>query len=186
MSIVTNDFVFIHVPKTGGTSIENVIGGTGHQSISDIYNDGGDEFGNRLPEGDAIPVVAFVRNPYDRIVSAYHFLKQIDYEVELPESFDEFVRRIDEFIGHEDLPHLLTQSSLLTFNGRMVCNNLYYFENYEYEVKHFFKSFNINANVRHVHKSNHLHWTKYYRDPSLSEIIYSRYKEDFDNFKYGR
>ena len=65
--------IFIHVPKVAGTSIERSIFETnkwliGHVKASDYIRIDKNKFESYFSFG-------FVRNPYDRVVSAYHYLK---------------------------------------------------------------------------------------------------------------
>ena len=72
-----NNFIFIHIPKTGGRSIKNSIGapseapGGGHLTLQELVDNGSDGVGNTYQEN--LPVVCFVRNPYDRLVSAFYY-----------------------------------------------------------------------------------------------------------------
>ena len=58
---------FLHIPKTAGQSVAKAIGDPskylGHKRIRDIYSDD--------------DVITVVRNPYDRAVSMYYYLKNI-------------------------------------------------------------------------------------------------------------
>lgn len=67
---ITKDFVFIHIPKTGGTAVTTTIKQeyrrlkhtSPHESIHNVKV--------------TLPILAFVRNPYDWYVSWYHALQQ--------------------------------------------------------------------------------------------------------------
>ena len=67
MSNVNNRYknIFIHIPKNAGSSMEQLhyVGGSGHRTLKEIANNNNKSF---LPW-------AFVRNPYDKIVSLFHF-----------------------------------------------------------------------------------------------------------------
>lgn len=82
----TNRFTWLHVPKTGGTWLHQVL--TQHAPPSWAVSGGPPahvrlwevpmalEHWNRRPERVGLPVVASVRNPWDWYVSLYFFLEQ--------------------------------------------------------------------------------------------------------------
>ena len=68
-----HNFIFIHIPKTAGTSIESVFGKcrAKHKTIKKTLRD--------IPQGKTHEdyfKFTFIRNPWDRIVSLYEYLKR--------------------------------------------------------------------------------------------------------------
>ena len=61
-------FIFIHINKCGGTSIDKVFSGKfrGHKKAFDYKKLNPKEFENYFK-------FTFVRNPWDRVVSFYHY-----------------------------------------------------------------------------------------------------------------
>ena len=93
MTVIKENFIFIHIPKTGGRSIKNSIDATaaapgdGHMTLQELVDKGGDGVGNNYQE--SLPVVCFVRNPYDRLVSTFYYRyydEKFLYSCEVPES----------------------------------------------------------------------------------------------------
>jgi hypothetical protein len=68
--LVTEEFVFVHVPKTGGSFTRGIL-----RKQSKVI----DEFHKHAPYSDLpieyreLPVVSVIRNPWDWYVSWYHF-----------------------------------------------------------------------------------------------------------------
>lgn len=67
-------FIFVHIPKCAGTSIRQSLQGraTGHRALDGYRTMLGDELFNECFK------FTFVRNPWDRLVSAFYFLKNKD------------------------------------------------------------------------------------------------------------
>jgi hypothetical protein len=89
--------VFIHIPKTAGTSIRN---GFFHEEYIGPYL----HFPYKYKH---LYSFAFVRNPYDRLISAYNFFhikkKETDDNKNLKLSFTEFLNIvIDTSIGYRE------------------------------------------------------------------------------------
>jgi hypothetical protein len=69
--LITN-FLFVHIPKTGGTSVTSALGNRAcaHNTPAKIRAEIGDELWNSCFK------FTFIRNPWDRAVSFYEFHKE--------------------------------------------------------------------------------------------------------------
>ena len=81
--ILTDDFVFLHNPKTGGTFVTEV--------LEHLLVPSGRQYVNQYKHGDASniplshslkPVITNVRNPFDHYASLFHFGYWINRQVE--------------------------------------------------------------------------------------------------------
>lgn len=102
--------VFVHVPRAGGTSIANSVLGrrAGHFKAEEIRSIMGDK------EFREMFSFAVVRNPFDRLVSAYHYasqgggvdggiLRKRDYKSHKFSSFETFVK---EWLVYQDMANV--------------------------------------------------------------------------------
>ncbi len=98
--------IFVHIPKAAGTSVAHALYGrsTGHISASEIRRFCPDLFGQ-------LPSFAISRNPWDRLVSAFSFVRQggtrdagvwkaNQYQAPAFRSFEAFV---EEWLVNQDL-----------------------------------------------------------------------------------
>lgn len=90
--------IFFHIPKTAGISISNSIFGDvkwGHRSVSFYKSHYGEKVFNSLYK------FCFVRNPYDRLFSAFTFLKKggiNNQDLEFSNSYLQEFASFDEFV----------------------------------------------------------------------------------------
>lgn len=176
--------IFIHIPKTGGTSISKNIQkhiplNQHHRQVS-FY---GEHISKKF-------VFTFVRNPYDRIVSVYHYLNQglgnsrdNALGANLPKNFKSFVKN---YLCNLDInkpvfrPHMLPMTFWLDgevdFIGR--------FENLQKDYDTLCHQLNIPIQILPIHnKSQHNYYRKYY-DDETKKIIEQIYHVDISRFNY--
>ncbi|EAI6637305.1 alpha-2,3-sialyltransferase [Campylobacter coli] len=187
--------IFIHVPKVAGSSIERVIYQTdkwlvGHVKASDYTKFDKDKFDSYFSFG-------FVRNPYDRVVSAYHYLrngggtlgdeKWAKKNIYKYNSFKEFVLDLKNIeIQNKILNwmHFIPQYKFLCDNeSNILVNFTGKFENLEEDFKKILKILNRKDQLMHINKSNHVDYKNYYNDV-MYKIVREIYRDDFEIFDY--
>jgi hypothetical protein len=203
--IINNKFIYIHIPKTGGSSVHESLGvpqgGTeGHMSIKEIRD-------TITPEKHKLPVICFVRNPYDRLVSAYHFCYgdekvtypgvtfdrrySLSYPIPRPPSPDTFAR----FIGvssnlnnislSENLHLFKTQFSFVSIGNKLSAGYIYRFENLKTDFDKMKKRFSLKGELPHINKgTKRAPWQEFYRDKKVKEKVDELYRIDFEEFGY--
>jgi hypothetical protein len=200
MSIITEKYIFIHIPKTGGTSLELIIGGSGHCSVNEMIKNGKDDFGNKLNLKKEIPLITIVRNPFQRLISAFLFLKQLKNSetiITLPETFAEVVLNLADYTDssthekrHRNV-HFLPQ--LFFIEGAMGAVDVDDYkllrteqlaEDFEWFKKEFHlpESINLPVSNKTVYPK---HWKEYYHNQNMIDLVVEHYKEDFEKLGYS-
>ena len=180
MFIISNKskFVYIHIPRTGGTSIYHALGPylgrndvcLGHQTLQDAYN----MMGERIREFRRI---CTVRDPFDRAISIYHCLKT-GYGWK---KFADFIEAIDRVpIFH--LSNLAwPMSEYVKCDSGVEISHFIDFRNLESEAEAVFGWFQ-NDSFPHVNRSARESNNSYYLEGS-SKIVERAYKDDFALYK---
>lgn len=142
---------------------------------------------------------AVCRNPYDRFVSAYEFLKQGEWELDNL-SFEELVRHL-----HKQGPFFYTnydvffwpQHRFVTIKKIVLVDDIIRFENMDAEwpaiqakimekVPARFAALPTDLNVENPsHNRMGKKWQEYYT-PELKEMVYEMYERDFEIFEYKK
>lgn len=179
MSILNrkHNVLFIHVPKTAGTSMERrkFLGSGGHQRIVEYPDIGDDVF-----------KFSFVRNPWDRFVSAF-FCQQAFTGV----SKDVFNQYIREECSTGATParavhgiHFMPQwYFLLDSHGNIGVDFVGRFESLHRDWKYVCDKVGVGSELGHQRKRIH----KPYRDcytPESWETVANLYRLDIDLFGY--
>jgi hypothetical protein len=152
--------IFIHIPKTAGTSIKKL-----------------------LLNYNKYKKFTIVRNPYDRIVSSYFFLQKMNIKNFFQTiEFNEWIKNPCKH-PCKLLPgltkYLLLAPQYLWIDETV---NILKYENLNKELNTFL---NKKVNLPKINNSIHEHYLNYYNNKSLN-IIYHRYKEDFKKFNYKK
>jgi len=190
-------FIFIHIPKTGGTSIERVLDTNIQLENPDLYS--GHVEGNTLFDDkhwttidyqqnfpklfDSYFKFMFIRNPWDRMVSQYEWRNLaicLKSKIELPEKiskqdFKSFLQR-QEGWRYIDLMQDKKGNRGIDFVGR--------FENLQEDFNIVCDKIGIpRQQLSHYNKTKHKHYTEYY-DDETREIVAEKYAKDIEYFGY--
>lgn len=191
--------VFLHPMKTATTSVANYI-----RAAIQIHQPGREEHhfeGHETPQElmwrldieedwfEQRYCVLFVRNPYDRLVSFYHHMRQIGGHARglcLRKTFQEFV-------CSESLTRIMRpQSDYLECNGRRVIDFIGKYEALKDDVYRLIDEIGF-SNAPEIKEAwltskvfqstNHGHYESYYT-PGLKALVYETYSDDFAAFGY--
>lgn len=186
---------FIHVPKTGGLTVEAALGlinCRNHGRIKNCFeNEGRYSFGHmsyiKLLKRGVISQefhnnafkFAFCRNPYDRAVSHWcYVMKQHPQYITPGTSFLDFSRQI---YNQDITKHFRHQWKYVDGVG---VNYQARFENFLEELDKIAMMIGVRMrSVPHNNKTNHKDYWEYYCKES-KERIETFYKEDFEYFGY--
>lgn len=200
--------IFVHVPRTGGTSIEKIfnkaLGDT--SSPSKIVSEIGIEKWKQYFK------FAVVRNPMDRLVSSYWYREQLkrftqdqiinNQTTEITDPsipFDLYVSQIYNLKNRTagDIPDLQTQwllaggifanhSDLLANypSGQSVVDHMVRFENFAEDLKDVLNIFGKGGDViPHLRKSIHNPYLNYYTQIEIDKV-HEIYETDFTSLGY--
>ena len=183
--------IFIHIPKTAGVSLVKAIYGDvtleGHRSF--YFNSIALNIKNEVYFS-----FSFVRNPFDRLYSAYKFLNEggmnhldkLAFQTFLSEfeDFEDFILNgLNEKLIYQ-ITHFIPQHEYLCDkSGSILVDFIGRFENLDKDILLLSKKLNKNIELNH-HNYNS---KSDYREVYTNEMIYKVnqiYQRDMDIFKY--
>lgn len=188
--------VFIHVPKAAGTSISLALYGafTGHPTAADV---------NRfaLPDVRSLPRFAVTRNPWERLVSSYRFVRRGkgaggDHQVAVarPEQyaiaeFDSFRTFVHDWLAHQDVrkldPVFRPQSEFVCDPaGRVLVDHVGRLDDLAPTFDFIRYRAGLELNIGQSNRSGEpVHYRQLYT-PELASLVGDIYGEDVERFGY--
>lgn len=179
--------VFIHVPKTAGASVSSALNVTGFGHLSIKW----------FPE--RYFSCSFVRNPWDRVVSAFFYLNQggeniIDqfnnwwYLSGYKGDFASFVK--EEFgkekpVIFKEIHFKPQYKYICNRQNRLAIDFLGKYENLERDFQRLSEKLDLSINnLPHLHQSRHKDYQKYYSNRTR-KMVAQAYKKDIELFDYN-
>lgn len=179
-----HNFVFIHIPKTGGTSINRALGlADEHKTALQLRGRLGVQRWERKFR------FAFVRNPWDRAVSAFKFARDRNKDSRFVAlSFRDWLRLayVDRHPLYFDIPvSFLPQFGWISDDSdRVLVDFIGRFENLSADFANVCERIGRKAPALPHHNSTKRDdYRSYYDDESI-EIIARWYKKDIEHFGY--
>ena len=170
-------FIFARVAKTGSTTMAECL----HQNISDVSKiEGWTKNKYHIPlwyyrenisikKFESYYKFAFVRNSWDRIISAYYYSKKFG----MTKNFKVWVTDID-----------LNHKYGLQYNFVNGCDFIGRFENLQGDFNIVCDKIGIpQQQLPHKNKTKHKHYTEYY-DEETKSIVAEKYAKDIEYFGY--
>ena len=178
--------VFIHIPKTGGTSVSDIIGPLEHRTAKEIQEIIGEKRWRDVYK------FAFVRNPWDLVYSHYKFkVKQNHQDLGTnPIEFNHWVEKVygeqpDNFYRHNDKMYRQQMDWLTDNNEKLNIDFIGRFENITEDFEKVSYIIGANSSIRHLNKTETKHYKEAYNQKS-KELINKAFSKDIDywDFKY--
>jgi len=187
--------IFIHVPKAAGSSIEKALWGTkgevGHTTAMDF----------KAADANLFEIYfsfAIVRNPFDRFVSAYEYLKiggrnrfdkaWTDKYINTFSTFSSFVESLNDSVFRNKVlswMHFKPQYKFVCDESKNVMVDFVgRYESLNEDFHHITQCLNVDVSLPYENSVSRKSTDSYF-DESTRSIIYKIYKEDFELFGYA-
>lgn len=170
--MITNSrFIFVHNPKTGGTSITEALGGQitedANLPLFRVSRNGRFAFG-------------FVRNPWSRMVSMYHWAVENHF---VHRSFKAWLTKMDHRMTTDRITVLPLQrrSQMWWLHG---CDFIGRFETLQADFNHAVETVGLGSrSLPHINQSDHGDWRGHY-DRDTTAFVQKHFVQDIDRFGY--
>lgn len=187
-----NNCIFIHVPRTGGTSIAKSLfnrPGQGHIPLY-AYKPHDENAYNEYFK------FSFVRNPYSRFVSAFHQVKRDKHSSEWSkryigniDTFEEFTEKLENnFLFRKIILKTCffrPQWEYIYVGGKIDLDFLGKTERIKKDFDKVRKKINIRCEIKKENESSHKDIESYF-DIEKANMVHTMYERDFELFGYDK
>jgi chondroitin 4-sulfotransferase 11 len=185
------NYLFIHIPKTAGTSVGEIVAHTGrpgHWTAEEYRSLNGKKFEKYFK-------FCFIRNPWDRLVSSYFYLKKggkserdavfSNKFLKHLNSFEAFVYSLEKNNKLQNWVHFLPQTHFICdCNGKLIVDFVGRFENLSEDFEEVRIRLGLsNVKLEWKNQSTRKDYKQYYNEKT-NTIVGDLYKTDIDLFGY--
>lgn len=174
-------FIFVHVPKCGGNSIKEAFNlkGHNHSKITPEYVN--ENYSNYFK-------FTFVRNPWDRVVSAFKYLKDVST---LDAYHRDFINtrypQFEDFIKSKEWTewlHFLPQHQFISIDSKICVDFIGKVETMQSDFNIICKTLGVKPKtLSKINATNRNNYTEYF-DDETRQIIADVYAKDIELFEY--
>jgi chondroitin 4-sulfotransferase 11 len=200
--------LFVHIQKTGGQTIRKVLMDhlPGACEFMGTHDHAAWARENLGPAFDSYYKFAFVRNPWDRLVSWYSMIEQKTahcrrnggsqpaqtgnrlwaHVLDNAANFDEFIRRCTGTIEDSNGKRSFCFNQLdyvSDASGKIIVDEIFRYESFHDGCRKLFERLGIKAEIPHENRSAHSHYAEFYT-AETREIVRLRFARDIEQFGY--
>lgn len=195
--------LFVHIPKTGGTTIEQHMGAINNTKKGYYRNANNKaiqhlttiEYNNLFDDNRFNNYCKFtiVRNPYDRMVSEYYWT-DLPFGFKSNKTFDYFLYSVSDIVLNKNYSytflhdHFIPQKDFITDkNNNIIIDKIFKFEEFK-EAIEFLQLYypDINPNVNNKIKTAKSKNSRISLNEKQKNIIYNLYVNDFVLLGYDK
>jgi len=185
-------FIYIHIPKTGGSSVKEIFNQTDYiKTIGHVHG-----LQQKLP----IPTFTLVRNPYYRTLSAYNYLctggdgneADLRDQKRFFEGFEPTIEHFHVFVKEKlkdiiwQQVHFLPLTYFCVFESNLLIDFAMKLEELDSSWKGLCDYLGIDTPLIKTNEGPKITNKEEWLTPEIKEIIYEIYQPDFINFQYEK
>jgi hypothetical protein len=187
---INSESIFIHVPKCAGTSISNALypGTTiGHRPAIWFQTRFPEEYNNYF-------TYSFTRNPWDRLVSAYTYLRSQENTrqdgewAKMLNRYDSFEKFVLDWVCAENISkkiHFCSQHLYICDNfGSVSLDYVGKLESLNDDFAHVAEQLGVKGELKNINRSRSDDYRSYYNDKTIGHVA-SVYQRDIQLFGYS-
>jgi hypothetical protein len=192
--------IYIHIPKTAGTSIEQFIK-DGHRNDLEYH---GVRYNRSMHHFTALELkkelgyifnlyykFSIVRNPYDRLLSEYYWTPIPEAGYKSGKTKFEFLNYVTDVVKNNKYfdniynDHFIPQYLFIYQGKKLLVDQLFKYEDLEWIIQYLKKKLQLEGNFPHLNKTKSYIKKEDWNDKQ-KERIYKLYKNDFIIFNYTK